>query len=156
MARRMDIQYVNFYSAGSEAVKFEPKPMAKKAEVKLPKPRRKKHILIHVDPLAIMGICVASLLLVCMVVGAIQLRSAQQEAAQMQSYVQTLQARNDALRQTYEAGYDLEEIRQIALTRGMIPIEQAEHVYIQVTTPEVPEEPTAWESFVTFLTGLFA
>ena len=156
MARRMDVQYINFYSAGSEAIKFDPKPMQKKAEVKLPAPRRKKKILIHVDPLATLGICVAVILLISMFVGVFQLRSAQQEAARMQHYVQMLQEENQQLRETYEAGFDLEEIRQIALTRGMIPIEEATHVYIQVTTPEIQEEPSAWDSFVSFLAGLFA
>lgn len=156
MARQMEVRYVNFYTAGSEAVKFDPKPVRPKTEVKLPKPRRKKRIVLYVDPLATMGICVAVVLLIAMLVGIYSLTAAQKEAAQMQNYVQTLQERNEDLQETYEAGYDLEEIRQIALARGMIPVDQAQTVTVQVTEPEVQEEPGAWDAFCSFLAGLFA
>ena len=34
MARKTEVRYVNFYTAGSEALKFDPKPAEKKQEVK--------------------------------------------------------------------------------------------------------------------------
>lgn len=156
MARKTEVRYVNFYTAGSEALKFDPKPAEKKQEVKLPKPRRQKKIVLQIDPVATIGICVAVVLLIVMVVSLFRLVAAQQEAEQLETYVASLQERNAQLRDTYESGYDLEEIRQIAIARGMIPVEQAQTVQIQVTVPEAAEEPTAWESFWTFLAGLFA
>lgn len=154
MARKTEIRYVNFYTAGSEALKFE--PAEKKKEVKLPKPRRKKRIVVHIDPVATAGILVAMVLLVMMTVSLFQLNAAQRQAEEMAQYVASLQERNESLRSTYEAGYDLEEIRDIAIARGMIPIEEAQTVQIRVNVPQPEEEPTAWESFCTFLAGLFA
>ena len=59
----------------------------------------------------------------------------------------------------YREGYDLEEIREIALAMGMVPMEQLETVQISVPVVEAEEqaqEPSGWEAFCTFLAGLFA
>ena len=154
MARQTEIRYVNFYMAGSAAYQVEPRFVKK--EVKLPKQRRKGKIVLHVDPMAILGICVAFVMFILMIVGAVRLGIAEKQANQMTNYVHTLQAQNAELRAEFEQGYDLEEIRQIAEARGMIPISEAQQVSIQLVVPEEVKEPGAWESFVTFLTGLFA
>ncbi len=154
MARQTEIRYVNFYMAGSAAYQVEPRFVKK--EVKLPKQRRKGKIVLHVDPMAILGICVAFVMFILMIVGAVRLGIAENQANQMANYVHTLQAQNAELRAEFEQGYDLEEIRQIAEARGMIPISEAQQVSIQLVLPQEAEQPSAWESFVTFLTGLFA
>ncbi len=153
MARKNEVRYVNFYTPGSAAYKFEPDPIKKK--VTLPKPRRKKKILIPLDPAAALGVVVVAVLLIMMVVGLVQLGTVQRETAQMQEYVTQLRQENDALEAQYHAGYDPEEIRQIAEAMGMIPIEQAPKVYITVPPVET-EEPSVWQQFCTFLTDLFA
>ena len=154
MARQNEICYINYYISGSAAYQVEQKPVKQKA--KLPRMRRKKKIVVHVDPMATLGIFVACVMFVLMVVGAVRLGAVRQQAEQMNDYVSQLQNETAQLRTTYEQGYDLEEIRAIAEARGMIPIEDAQQVQIRVEIPEETEEPTAWESFVTFLTGLFA
>ena len=154
MARQAEIRYVNFYMSGSAAYDIEPRPIKK--EVKLPKQRRKGKIVLHIDPMAVLGIFVASVMFVLMIVGAVRLGIAQNKADEMEKYVQTLQTRNAELRAEYEQGYDLEEIRQIAEARGMIPISEAKQVTIPMVVPEETAEPGIWESFMTFLTGLFA
>ena len=154
MARETEIRYISYYMVGSAAYDVEPRSIKK--EVKLPKQRRKGKIVLHVDPMAVMGICVAFVMFVLMIVGAVRLGIAQKQADRMANYVVSLQAQNAELREEYERGYDLEEIRQIAEARGMIPISEAQQVSIQIVLPETAKEPTAWESFVTFLTGLFA
>ena len=60
--------------------------------------------------------------------------------------------------ETYEAGYDLEEVRQKALDMGMVPVEEIAQTHIFVTRPPVQtEEPvTGWERVSTYLTGRFA
>ena len=156
MARKAEVRYVNFYTAGSAAYKYDPQPIRQKKEVKLPKPKRQKRIVVHVDPVAILGICMAVVLLVCMVVGLVQLSAAQRQANEMQSYVNTLSQRNAELRATYEQGYDPDEIYEIATAMGMIPAEQAQRIQISIPETEAVEEPTAWDSFWTFLVGLFA
>lgn len=156
MARVNKVQYVNFYTAGSAAFKYEPTPLPKKKQATLPKLRRKKRIVIHVDPVAAIGVCVAVVLLVMMFSSLAKFAAVQKQEAQMAAYVEQLQAENAALEQKYRSSYDLEEICQIAQGMGMVPVEQAERVQIQVSAPAVEEEPTAWENFCTFLTGLFA
>ncbi|MBP3305399.1 MAG: hypothetical protein J6L24_05455 [Oscillospiraceae bacterium] len=158
MARKTEVRYVNFYLAGSAAYQFDPQPIRQKKEVKLPKPKRQsqKKIVVHVDPVATFGICMAVVLLVCIAVGLFQLGAARRQADEMQSYVNTLSQRNEELCATYKQGYDPEEIYQIATAMGMIPAEQAQRIQIPAAAEQTTEEPGMWESFRTFLAGLFA
>lgn len=156
MARSWDVQYVNFYTAGSAAVKYHSAPVAKKQEAELPKPRKKKRVLVYVNPVAVMGIFMAVVMLCMMFAGMNRLARVQQEKAQMQQYVQQLQEENARLQAEYEAGYDANEIYEIATAMGMIPAEQAQHIQVQVTVPEATQSVSAWENFCAFLTGLFA
>ncbi len=155
MARVNQIQYVNFYTAGSAAQRVDT-TLVRNTPATLPKPRRKKRIIVRVDPVAVLGMVLAAVLLIGMLAGVAKLCQVQEQEAQMAAYVASLEQRNAELEQTYRSGYDLEEIRQIALAMGMVPASQAQHIQVQVTEPTVVEEPTAWESFCIFLTGLFA
>ncbi len=154
MARKTEVRYVNFYTAGSAAYQYDPQP---KKQVVLPKPktRRQKKIVLRLDPVVAVGVCVAFVMLIMMIVGLFQLGAAQQQAKQMERYVAVLQDKNEDLDDTYRSGFDPEEIREIATAMGMIPVEQAQRVYISVPA-ETAEEPTVWENIYTFLTGLFA
>lgn len=154
MARQTEVCYINYYVSGSAAYQVEQKPVKQKA--RLPKQRRQKKIVVHIDPMATLGIFVACVMFVLMIAGAVRLNGVQQQAEQMSSYVSYLQQETEQLRATYEQGYDPEEIRQIAETQGMVSAENAQRVEITVEIPEEIQEPTIWESFVTFLTGLFA
>ncbi len=155
MARVNQVQYVNFYTAGSAAYKYEPTPLPKK-QATLPKIRRKKRIVIHVDPVAVLCACAAMVLLVMMFSSLVQFSAVSKQEAQMAAYVEQLQKDNAALDAQYRAGYDLDEIRDIALGMGMVPVEEAQHIQVELKVPVVEEEPTAWENFCTFLAGLFA
>ena len=73
MAKKPEIQYVGqFYVYGSEAQVVAPK---KKAQFRLPKPKLELEKIekIYVDPVALLGLAVAVVMLVCMVVGACQI-----------------------------------------------------------------------------------
>lgn len=153
MARQTAIQYINLYTSGTEAAQLEP---VRKKPVTLPKPRRAKRMVLYVDPVAIMGIAVACVLLVCMMVGLARLAVARRDAVIMENYVQSLQAENEQLQEAYSSGYDAEEIRRIALARGMIPVEEAKHIAISLQEPVADEEMSAWVSFWSGLKGLFA
>lgn len=155
MARQPDIQYINAYVSGNIAYQMDVQP-ARKKRVRLPKPKAKKQMVLHVDPVAVGGILVAAVMLVLLVVGFVRLQDARAEAVVLESYVQDLQAENQQLAQSYKEGYDLEEIRQIALAMGMIPASEAQTITIPVSVPQAIPEPTAWENFCAFLTGLFA
>ena len=157
MARKAEVRYINFYSVGSCAYKVDAMPIPqKKQTMPLPKQRKRKKILIRVDPVAVAGVFLAAVMLIMMVVGLFQLGAAKQQAAQMQSYVLQLKEENRALDAQYRAGYDVEEVRAIATQMGMIPIEQAQHVQITVPVTEPVEEPTIWDNVYTVLVGLFA
>lgn len=156
MARQNPVQYINFYTPGSEAYKYDFEPVRKKTEVKLPKPRRQKKIIVKVDPVALLGICVAAVMLITLLCGVVRLAAVRQQQAQMADYVQRLEEKNEQLQMTYEAGYDLDEIYEIATAMGMIPADQAQQIRVQAALPVGDEEPTAWENFCLFLAGLFA
>ena len=155
MAVKHDVRYVQYCTDGSSARKLAPAYPGGKPE-RVAKVRKQKRILIHVDPVAVAGIFVAVMMLLMMVIGISSYNAAQQHTAQMESYVQRLQARNDALTESYASGYDIEQVQKMALALGMVPQEQVEHVSIQVSVPQIGERPGTWERFTTFLAGLFA
>ena len=154
MAKQPEIRYINAYVSGSVAYKAEKKP---ERTVVLPKMRKKKRIVLHVDPAAVLGICVAAVLLVLLCVGFFRLRSAQMETRALANYVTALQEENRALEAQYRAGYDLAEIEEIVKTMGFVPIEEVQKVQISVEVPpEETDEVSVWQAFRTFLVGLFA
>ena len=88
MARQTEIWYINYYVSGSAAYQVEQKPVKQKAT--LPKPRRQKKIVVHIDPMATLGIFVASVMFVLMIVGAFRLNSVTQQASQMSDFLALL------------------------------------------------------------------
>ena len=154
MARQPEIKYINAYVSGSMAYQLDV-PECKK-QVKLPKMRRQKKMVVALDPVAVGGIVVAVAMLVLLLVGVTRLQNARTEVVQLQMYVSYLQQENAELQDTYASGYDLEEIEKIALAMGMVPSSEVKHISVAVTVPYEEPQPTAWESFYTFLTGLFA
>ena len=154
MAQRTDIRYVQFYTDGSAARKVA--PVAPLKTIKLPKIKKQKRITLCIDPIAVASIGMALMMAVLIVVGVVQLNAARQDMQTMSAYVQTLQEENTQLQQTFNEGYDIEQVERTALALGLVPVEQVRH--ISVTLPEIqePVEPTAWEQFTTFLSGLFA
>ncbi len=155
MARQPDIQYVSIYTHGSAARKLEIQP---KKKVALPKPkvRRDKRTVLYVDPLSVCAVFAAGLLLIAMAVGMIRLGVASSQAQKAQEYVAQLEAENAQLRDIYLAGYDAQEVRRQAEEMGMIPIEDAPHVTIDVQIPQPEAEPTIWENIGLFFSELFA
>ncbi len=157
MVRKPDIQYVHeFYVHGSEAKVIELKPKRRAAKTILPTVAPDKGIKIAVDPLALCGIVVAISLLVLMVVGVFQFRTALREHQTVMNQVITLQNKNVELRQTYKNSYDLDDVAMKASALGMIPIAEAEVVQIAPVMPVAEPEPTLWDDIVWFMQGLFA
>ena len=154
MAYYTEVRYINAYVSGSAARMVETKAQKKSALMSKFRPKRK--IVIAVDPVAIFGILVASVMAVMLMVGFMTLSRANEEAIAMEQYVANLQEENVSLQNTYDNGYDLEQVKQIAEAMGMVSIDQVPHISLDVYVPEQEVEPTPWETFVTFLTGLFA
>ena len=157
MVRKPDIQYVHeFYVHGSEARVLELKPRRRVIKTVLPKVAPDKSIRIGVDPLALCGIVVAAVLLVLMLVGTAQYIDARNEYQAMANQVIELQNQNVVLRQQYRSSYDLERITHMANSLGMIPISEAQVMYINPVVPVREAEPTVWENIRWFMAGLFA
>ena len=155
MAMQPEVRYINAYVSGTAVKKPEKMPQ-RKPSVQLPKVRRQQKLTIYVDVVALCGILAALVLGIMLIVSVVQMGQAQHEAKVMRDYAVSLEQKNETLQNTYASSYDLEEVERIALAMGMVPTEQVQHLQMQVTTPQVTEEPTAWENFWTFFTGMFA
>ncbi len=156
MAQRVDVRYIQFYTGGSAAQKVAPQVPLETIKLPKVKKQRQKRLVIHIDPVAVLGIGVAAVMLVLMVVGMVQLRSARQELRTMNAYVNTLTQENVSLNTAYTEGYDLESVKTTALALGLVPVDQVQHVTVRLPEVQTQETPGAWERFCTFLTGLFA
>ena len=135
MARYPSVQYIHFYTDGSAARKLEPIIPFKKKTAPLPTVRKLKRKLIYVDPVAVLGACVAICMLIMMLVGIGNLRAAQAEQQNMEDYVQYLQWQNQELTQMYAQSYNLNDVRDTAIALGMVPAEQIVSTPIDISTP---------------------
>ena len=157
MAPQPDIQYVQeFYVHGSEARVIELKPRRRVIRTILPKVAPDKSIRIGVDPVALCGIVVAAVMLILMLVGTVQYVNARNEYQAMSNQVIELQNENVMLRQQYRSSYDLDQVAHMANSLGMIPVEEAQVMYINPVVPVREPEPTVWENIRWFMDGLFA
>lgn len=158
MARQPDIQYVQFYTAGSAARKLEPVKRPAKNGAKLPKmrPRVDKRKVIRIDPVSVCAVCVAAVMLVAMAIGMLQYGEISQQADNMEQYAAQLSAENAQLRGTYRSGYDLKDVEQKALDMGLVPESQLQHVTVKVEVPAAEPELTGWQEFWRDVAELFA
>ena len=69
MARINEVRYVNFYTVGSAAYKVEPTQAQQTKKAQLPKPRKARKIRVYVDPMAVLGMTVAFVMLIMMISG---------------------------------------------------------------------------------------
>ena len=152
-----DIEYIHkYYSYGTEAKVIEFRPLQKDARPKVPKPRKEPKTTIYIDPVAFCGMVVAIALLVVMVMGVMEFTAVCQENQRMHEYLTELRDENVRLNHEYHTSYDLEQIKTTALALGMIPVEEATTISIDVQVPQREPEMTPWDEFIWFLSGLFA
>lgn len=158
MPRKPDIQYIRYYTDGSAARQPEVRPAPRKRTTQ-PQPQKKRRpkYILRVQPMAVFGV-VISLVMLCLMIGGIsEYFDAQQEARRMESYVNSLHVQNEELREQYEGGINLEEIRKAALALGMVPEESVRHITVSVPMEQVqPEQPDFWENVNAFLTAMIA
>ena len=151
--KRSDVQYIRYYySDGSGARVAEKAILPKKKKAVLPKPKQQP--VLHIGPLAIVGLMMCVVMLVLMAVGMNRLEEIQNEAVRLENYVDQLTMENGKLHRQYEEGYDLAEIEYLAHGMGMIPLEQASHVRIYLPAEE-PEQAPVNNGFFHSLTDLF-
>ena len=162
MAQKAEIQYVHhYYTAGTAAEKVAQKA-ASKEHKKKPLPLFEPPVLepdqkinLVVDPLSLVTMVAAAVLVVMMVASLFQYSAAHQRQVALQEYVYILNDENIRLEQKYKAGLDLEEIRVQALALGMIPAEEATTISISGSIPVPEAEPTLGERLGLFMSGLF-
>ena len=156
MALQADVQYVKYPVNGTAAWKVEGTTQHNNVTPVYHR-RRTERKVIAVDPVALCGIVLAVVMLVAMVTGLVQYRHSMQKTLQMSQYVQMLEQENVQLQQTYQDGYDLEEVMQIAMDAGMVPTENMARVRIVMDEPQPDETRMSfWDAVTTFLTGIFA
>ena len=151
-----NIEYIEqYYSYGSEAKVVEFKPAFQEKKVQVPKQEKEPITTLCIDPIAFCGLMVAVVMLVFMIAGVIHFNVICQDHAIMENYVNQLREENVLLSQQYHAGYDLEQVEITARTLGMIPVEEAQTISIQVQVPVRQPEPGFLDNLVWFLGGLF-
>ena len=157
MNQKPKIQYVGqFYVHGSEARQLQMQEQKRQAKTRLPLLRLQAIEKIYVDPVALVGIAVAVVMLVTMVLGAVQLKRDWDQYERVSAYVSELKRENARMSHAYHSSYDLEDIKSKALAMGMVPKSQLQTMTVSVTVPQQEAEPTRIEEIKLFLEGLFA
>ena len=156
MTQKPKIQYIGqFYVHGSEARKLQLE-QERKAKTSLPMERLQKIEKIYVDPVALIAISVAVIMLVVMVVGALQIRDDWMEYRELSAYMSRLKVQNAEKAREYRAMYDLEDIRTKATALGLVPISEISHTTVTVVMPEPKPETSRLEQIKQSLEDLFA
>jgi hypothetical protein len=156
VARKPEIQYIRYYTDGSAARQPEPH-VPKKTP---PRPRKKKQpkYVLKVQPLAVCGVLISLVLALMLILSLSEMFAAQEQAQQMQAYVNSLERKNREDEEEYYRGLDMEAIERAARALGMVPESEVTHITVSIPqqTPQQKAEITFWEQFGAFLTGLFA
>ncbi len=154
MARKTTERYVRYYTFGSTAAKLDRQERKAALPQYIPPEKRKP---IPVDPIALVGSAVAVLLAILMLVGFAQVAHTSAQVRKLETQVMTLELEQEQLRQKYEDGYNLEEVRVAAESMGMIPMEDAVHVRVELPAESVQIETLSWwDSMLLSLRQFFA
>ena len=156
MAQQLDVRYVNFYTAGSSALKVAPVIPLETLELPRRAKKKAKKFVLYVDPVAVTGIVMATVMTILLAVGFVQLSNARQEEIAMAAYVDSLQQQNQELAAEFEAGYDLDQVEEVALALGMVPQEQLQKITVKTVEPAEEPETNTWNNFWTSFVDLFA
>lgn len=156
MAHNADIRYIRFYTDGSAAKKIAPAVPDVSTITTAPRTHKKKRIRIYVDPVAVLGIAVSVIMLICIYAGISGFNRAQARCSDMQQKVADLRVENARLQEDYEKGYDLSAIGAEARNLGMIPQSSVEHISISVITESEAQTNQAVSQLVALLADLFA
>ena len=142
--RKMKIEYVRYYSAGTEAYQLEPRTPQRNTAQRPKTHKAAQHKAqvreICIDPLALIAICLTVVMVALMFVGFSRLQAAQAEQQQMETYLQWLETEKQELTEYFDSGYNPEAVKKAALSLGMIPIEEVDHWNVPMDAPDaVPE-----------------
>ena len=157
MARSNEVQYIRYYSPGSAAEKVElPRIPRKQPKPKAAPAQKQTAPVVRVDGLAAIGIVVAAVMLLCMLMGCVQVYNLNRQIQDLEVYVSQLELRQESLEADYAHGYDLEEIRQAAESMGLVPKDQVQHVTIHIPETETVVEISWWDTVLNAIREFFA
>ena len=126
MAGKSEIQYIRYYTVGSAARELA--PLAPQRTKTAPKVRKQKKIMVRIDPVAIVGIVTAIILVAVMAFGMLRLHAVQSEVAAMNDYILQLEMENGIMEQRYQEAYEPAQVEKTVVALGMVPVEQVEHI----------------------------
>lgn len=153
MARKDTPRYVRYYTDGSAARQLELPQKTGSA----PKPRWTRKVrVVQLDGLVVIGLAVAAVLAVCLVAGSLMTARAEYELKALDAYVNQLDAENQSLKTEYANGYSLPEVKVTAEAMGLVPVEQVEHITVDLPEPVQAEELNWWQQLVEDFKSLFA
>ena len=127
MVKKSDIRYISYYSTGSAARVAEVVEPRKKKKATLPK-AKPQQLVLHIGPLALVGLVMCVVMVALMAVGLNTLRELRDERDVLEGYVDQLTMKNGLLRRNYEKGDRLDDSHSQALEMGMVPMEQVQHI----------------------------
>lgn len=128
MASKAEVQYIRYYTMGSAARELAPQsPQYTKVTRRA---RKQKKAVVYIDPIAVLGVATAVIMMVVLLLGFIHLNQVQAQAAQMENYVQLLTVENANMTERYESGYNMADVEQTAISLGMVPADQVTHVQL--------------------------
>ena len=157
MAQKPEIQYVDqFYVYGSEAKKLAIRQQTVKSRAAEFQPHKDQVRTICIDPVALVGLVVAVVMVVALAMGAMQIKATWETYDAVSAYLLEVKMENTNLEHDYRTSYDLAEVEATALAIGMIPATEAKTIVVDVTVPEPQPEPTFWDDVRWFVKGLFA
>lgn len=157
MVQKPKIQYVGqFYVYGSEARQIALTKEKEQAKARRPMAKLQQVEHIYVDPVAVVSIAVAVILLITMILGTVQIYQDWETYQQVEGYLSYLNKSNAQLEETYRAGYDLEDIENKALAMGLVPVSELEKRSVTVTVPEKEPEVSRIQQLRETLENLFA
>lgn len=156
MSQKPKIQYIGqFYVHGSEAKKLELQQQ-RTARFRQPMEKLQKIEKIYVDPVALVGIAVAVVMLVTMVMGALQIRNDWAEYNAVSNYVSWLKEQKAEKQIEYRKSYDLEDITTKAHALGLVPKSEVKTMTVTVVLPEPEPEVSRIDEIKGFLEDMFA
>lgn len=117
-------------------------------------PVKPKERVIRVDLVSLAGLAMSLVMAALMLAAGLWFLESLEARDTAQAHVQALQQEQQTLRTAYEAGYDLEDVRQKALDMGMVPMDEVKTIPLEVPAPE--EELTFWKWLRDYFAGLFA
>lgn len=96
-------------------------------------------VVIAIDVFSWFTVALAAVLLIMMLVGWNNLQAARAERQEMLDYIECLEEESIKLEYEFYSQIDMEYVERCAQALGMVPIEDVQHITINISTPSAGE-----------------